>query len=168
MKSINRETVIALVLLAFTGAMWIATYDIPDPGYQTIGSDVWPRIILTGLAAMNLIYLVIALRGRRDASRNSQSAPATGAHGVGWYRRYRNPLWCFLLFFLFLVSMPYLGMLVGGVLFVFLALTVLGRNTAKDVAVHAAVAVGTVGAMWAVFTFGLRVILPEGELFGPL
>ncbi len=31
-------------------------------------------------------------------------------------------------------------------------------------AIHGAIAAATMGAMWAVFTFGLRVILPEGEI----
>jgi len=49
-------------------------------------------------------------------------------------------------------------------LFVFFALTFLGSLELRLVPIHAAVAVGTVGAMWAIFTFGLRVFLPEGEL----
>jgi hypothetical protein len=30
---------------------------------------------------------------------------------------------------------------------------------------HAIIAIVSVGAMWALFTFGLRVLLPRGEIF---
>jgi len=30
---------------------------------------------------------------------------------------------------------------------------------------HGVIAIVSVGAMWSIFTFGLRVMLPEGELF---
>jgi len=52
----------------------------------------------------------------------------------------------------------------AGALFVFLALTALGRPSPKLIAIHAAVAVASIGIMWSVFTFGLRVILPQGEI----
>ena len=80
-----------------------------------------------------------------------------------WIARYRNALWCYGLFALFLISLPYLGMLVGGALFVFACLTALGAPGWRSVPLHAAIAVVSVGAMWAVFTFALRVFLPEGE-----
>ena len=53
---------------------------------------------------------------------------------------------------------------IGGVLFVFLALTVMGERTPRAIAIHLVVALATIGVMWAIFTFGLRVILPEGEI----
>ena len=65
---------------------------------------------------------------------------------------------------LFLAPLDYLGMLIGGILFVFLLLNLLGGWRPKQLAIHGAIAVSTMGAMWAVFTFGLRVILPEGEI----
>ena len=52
----------------------------------------------------------------------------------GWLGRYRNALWCYALFFLFLATLDYLGMLIGGVLFVFLALSVLGEWSWRAVA----------------------------------
>jgi predicted membrane-bound spermidine synthase len=65
---------------------------------------------------------------------------------------------------LFLITLPYLGMLIGSTLFVFLLLNLLGGWNPGRVAVHGVIAVSAMGAMWAVFTFGLRVILPEGEI----
>ena len=165
MKGINRESVIALGLLVFTAIMWAATYEIPNPGYQTMGSEVWPRIVLVGLAVLSLVYLVGSFTGRF-----AEPEAEGEAHGRGiaaWYGHYRNPLWCFFLFVLFLATMPLLGMLLGGILFVLATLSVIGNNTPRDIATHAAIAVVMVGGMWAIFTFALGVILPEGEILGP-
>ena len=87
---------------------------------------------------------------------------------VGWIKHWRNPLWCFGLFFLYLITLPYLGSLIGGLAFVFLLMGVLGGWQPKALALHAAVALITVGGMWCIFTFGLGVILPPGEIFSVL
>jgi len=56
-------------------------------------------------------------------------------------------------------------MLLGGILFVFLALTVMGERTMRNHLLHATIAIVSVGLMWSIFTYGIGVILPEGELF---
>ncbi len=84
-----------------------------------------------------------------------------------WLARWRNVLWCFLLFFAYLASLPVLGMLIGGVLFVFLLLNVLGGWEGRKLVLHAAVALVATGSMWTLFTFGLGVILPPGMIFSP-
>jgi cytochrome c biogenesis protein ResB len=45
-------------------------------------------------------------------------------------------------------------------------MSVLGGWSPRLIVLHAAIAVLSVGAMWSIFTFGLRVMLPEGELIG--
>ena len=72
----------------------------------------------------------------------------------------------FALFLVYLLSMPYLGMLIGGLAFVFLLLNALGGWQPKQLVLHAIIALVTVGGMWSLFTFGLRVILPPGEILG--
>ena len=81
--------------------------------------------------------------------------------------RDRNPIWCFVLFFGYVASLPVLGMLIGGVTFVFLLQCVLGGWSPRNLVVHALVALATVGGMWCIFTFGLGVLLPPGEIFNP-
>ena len=44
---------------------------------------------------------------------------------------------------------------------------VLGGWSARNLMQHAALALITVGGMWGVFTYGLGVILPPGEIFSP-
>lgn len=159
MSSLNRDAVVAVFLLLLCGVFFAATFNIREMQYATIGADVWPRLILLILFVLSLIYLFQSL----------QRAPPEGEQWSGtrgWARRYRNALWCYALFALFLVTLPYLGMLIGGILFVFAALTVMGERTLRMHLVHAAIAIGTVGLMWAIFTYWLRVILPQGQLLG--
>ena len=68
------------------------------------------------------------------------------------------------MFMLFLSTLDYLGMLIGGILFVFGLLTLLGGFSHKLIVKHLLVSILSIGFMWMVFTFGLRVILPEGEI----
>lgn len=154
--SVNRDTIVAIVLLAFCGVLWHASYDIEITNYGTMASTVWPRIIIVAIALFSAVLLATSLTAREDGTDEAQPLPL--------HRRYRNAGFIYALFLLFLVTLPVLGMHLGGALFVFLALTALGRPTPKLIAVHAAVAVVSIGVMWSIFTFGLRVILPQGEI----
>ena len=157
-QGINRDTVVAIALLVLCGVFFTATFDIRETTYATIGAEVWPRLILVLLFVLSAIYLFQSIQ--RSESPDDQAEAEPG--GLG---RFRNALWCYALFGLFLLTLPWLGMLIGGVLFVFGALTAMGERTPRAFGLHAAIAVGTIGMMWAIFTYGLRVILPEGVIF---
>ena len=158
MRGVNRDTVIAIVLLLFCGVGYYETLQIRKTSYGSMGSEVWPQAILAILAVLTLIYLAQSVR-------STTGVRIGGGDGLrGFVIKYQNALWCYALFTVFVYFLPYLGMLIGGVLFVFLTLTAIGNRDPRSLALHVAVAVGAVGFMWAVFTFALRVILPEGEI----
>lgn len=159
MRRLNRDTWVALFLLLLCAGAFAATFNIRATSYASIGAEVWPRAIVALLTALTLVYLVQSL------ARGPDAAAARPPGVTGWLRHYRNPLWCFALFGAFLVTLPVFGMLLGGALFVFAMLAVLGPRTPRAHAIHAVIAVASVGGMWAIFTFGLRVILPEGTIF---
>jgi putative tricarboxylic transport membrane protein len=158
MARLNSDTVCAIVILMAGGVFFWATFYIPDMEYESLGSEVWPRIILVLLFLLTFAYLFQSLR---------QGADVAGEGGGlrGWIGRYQNALWCYALFAGFLFTLNYLGMLIGGTLFVFLTLTALGEHTLRAHAVHAAIAIASIAFMWSVFTYGLNVILPQGEIF---
>jgi putative tricarboxylic transport membrane protein len=159
MSGINRDTVVAVLLLAFSGAAFWATFDIQTRNDGVMHATVWPRAILALMIAFGLVYLVRSLRG---AAKDQEVA---GEHGLmAWLRYYRNPLGCFALYFAFLATLPYFGMLIGGVLLVFLILSLLGGVEWQKLLLHTTIAVISIGGMWAAFTFGLKVILPAGEI----
>ena len=155
----TRDTYIAILLLAFSGGAFRATFDINTRDDGIMQATAWPRMILIFMIAFCLIFLV---RSLRDTSKDNEFAGERGVVGVLKY--YRNPLGCFVLYFVFLATLPYLGMLIGGVLLVFLLLSLLGGFERKKLLLHAAIAVFSIGGMWAIFTFALRVILPAGEI----
>ena len=154
----KRDIIAAAFLLILTCVFYAATFGIKKTSFGTVGSEVWPRAILIGQGVLCIFYLANALRGRYQ----TEIARAGGI--AGWFSAYRNALICFGMYGVFLVTLPYLGMLIGATLFVFLLFNFLGGWGVRRMAVHGAIAVIAMGAMWAVFTFGLRVILPEGEI----
>lgn len=159
--SLNRDVIVGIILLVVCGAFFNATFDIPKPLFNQLSSALWPRIILTPLSILSFIFLVQAMLKQEPVRE------AKGGAGA-WITYYKNPLVSFFLFFLFLLTMPYLGMLIGGTLFVFIMLNFLGGWTPRLVGLHALIAIGTVGFMWSVFSFALGVILPQGEILSIL
>lgn len=157
MRALNKDAVIAVLLFAIAALFFWETYNIPQFEYASIGSEVWPRIILVPLFVLCVVYFFQSLR--RGAAATSETAPVGNI-----LMRYRNPILSFVIFFAFLYTVDYLGMLIGGSLLVFALLTVLGHRTPKFLLLHAVIAIVSVGAVWSLFTFALRVYLPEGEL----
>ena len=161
MSRLNRDSVIAIVLLLFIATFFWTTFDVREPDYGILMPNVWPRVILSALALLTVIYLGQSLKGEFAGQATESAAGGFRA----WLRHYRNPLWCYGLFLAFLVTLEFFGMLIGGVLFVFCLLTVLGGATRDKLLLHAIVAVSAVGLIWSIFTYGLHVILPQGEIF---
>ncbi|MDF1791856.1 MAG: tripartite tricarboxylate transporter TctB family protein [Thalassobaculaceae bacterium] len=153
----SRDTIVAILLLAFCGVLWHASYDIEITNYGTMASAVWPRIIIVAIGAFSALLLLTSLKQRHETV--AEQAPSEP-----FFTRYRNAALIYALFLLFLMTLPTLGMHLGGTLFVFLSLTARGRPAPKRIFLHAAVAIVSIGAMWSIFTFGLRVILPQGEI----
>jgi len=156
-KRINRDTITALLLLVLCGVLFHQTFNIREVPFSEMGSEVWPRFVLLLMAFLGLIYLF-----RSMAVPPPEKAPFSLGQ---WLKTYRNPLICFAMFFAFLLILPWLGMLVSGILFVFITQTILGGATPRHLIVHALVSVGAVGGMWMLFTYALGVVLPRGEFF---
>jgi hypothetical protein len=163
---LNSDSMIAIILLAACGILFWATFDIRVPDYGQLKPSTWPRVIICVLALLSAIYLVQSLR--QAAVEPSDDEPSSLSLGIlGWLNYWRNPIICFVAFLVYLLTLPVLGSLIGGVLFVFLLMGALGSWTLRNQFVHGVLAVVTVGGMWAIFTYGLGVILPTGEIFSP-
>lgn len=157
MNKLNRDTITAILLLLLCGVMFWQTFHIREVPFSQVGSEVWPRFVLVLLTLLCLVYLF----------RSISDPPVAGEpfRLSSWLKRYRNPLICFAMFFVFLLALPYTGMLLTGILFVFITQTLIGGAQPRRLIVHAAVSVFAVGGMWALFTYALGVFLPPGELF---
>ncbi len=163
MTRVNRDTVIAIMLLMACGILLAASFEIREPDYGVLSPATWPRVIVAVLTFLSLIYLVQSIRKGVPNAPSEEDGLGSLAEFIS---HWRNVFWVFALFLVYLLTMPYLGMLIGGLAFVFLLLNALGGWQPKQLALHAIIALVTVGGMWALFTFGLRVILPPGEILG--
>jgi len=154
---LNRDVYVGIALLLICAVFLNATIDIRSPLFGQMSSALWPRLILTPLSLLSIVFVIKSMK---------LTEPVWEQHGSlrKWFNYYKNPICCFLLFFGFLLTLPYLGMLIGGMAFVFLMLSFLGGWQTKQLITHGLVSVVFVGAMWAIFTFVLGVILPEGEI----
>ena len=157
--NINKDTIVAIFLLLFCGIMINNSFEIEDPGYQGMKASFWPTVILCLLSVMCLVMLIKSVVYKTD---NNLDAIDQNTSNI--FFKFKNALICFFMFVLFLTFLDYLGMLIGGVLFVFGLLTLLGGNSLKKLFNHFLISIITIGIMWSIFTFGLKVILPEGEL----
>ncbi len=171
--SINRDVIIAICLLVICGVLMIASFDIREPDYGQLSPATWPRTLVVILSVLSLIYLVQSIRRTArpsdaiddsDVDSNSESSPSL-AQPIEFFRYWQNVFWCFSLFAIYLITMPWLGMLVGATLFVFLLLNCLGGWSPRLLLLHATIAIVVIGGMWSLFTYGLGVLLPSGELF---
>jgi hypothetical protein len=158
MKRLNRDTVTAVLLLLFCGLLFQQTFFVRKVPFSIMGSEVWPRVILTALFILLLIYLFKSLIAPPKNATEKRSLKV-------WWEMYRNPVVCFGMFLLFLLALPYIGILIGGILFVFITQTLIGSRDKRSLILHALVSVSAVGGMWAVFRFGLGVVMPAGSLF---
>ncbi len=166
MERLNRDSVIAMVLLVFCGVFFWASFDIRTPDYGVLRPSTWPRVVIGILSFLSLIYLIQSLKGNPEIATTGKSDRQPGIRG--WIIYWRNPLWCFGLFFVYLALLPVLGMLIDGIAFVFVLMGVLGGWDGKKPLVHACIAVLTIGGMWSLFTFGLNVMLPSGMFMDPI
>ena len=157
--NIKKDTIVAIFLLLFCGIMINSSFDIEDPGYQGMKASFWPTIVLCLLSIMCLVMLIKSVVTEAENNLNSND---TNLKNV--FFKFKNASICFLMFVLFLAFLDYLGMLIGGVLFVFGLLTMLGGFELKKIINHFIISIITIGIMWSIFTFGLKVILPEGEI----
>ena len=153
----NRDFFVAVFFLALSLFFFVASYSLPEPMFGQLASWTWPRIILIPLALLSVVLMIQSQQGE------APEVPP-GRALLTWLVDNRRPFVCFALFFLFLLTMPVLGMLLGGLIYVFLTLCVLGGWQPRQLALHAAISAVFVIGMWAIFTLGLGVLLPEGTL----
>jgi len=157
MRRISADVVIALFLLVVCAVFYVETFAYQRVYLSIIGAKLWPRVVVAALFVLSAMFLVQALR----AGAPPRKAPWSLKE---WLARNRNVIVCFALYALFLLSLPWLGMLLGGTFFVFATLAAIGHNDAKSYLIHAVIAVVAIGLMWSVFTFALGVVLPQGEI----
>ena len=87
MARLNRDVYIALILLVIWGVFFWQTLLVEDMGYATIGSEVWPQIILVVLFVLTAGYLAQSVRqgapGEQSTTVGSRDGSAVTATPCG-------------------------------------------------------------------------------------
>jgi hypothetical protein len=137
----------------------LASLEIREPDYGVLSPAAWPRIIIIIIGSLSVIYFIQSFS---TPQKGISAAPKKSFKEFFLY--WRNVISVFSIFALYLLVLPYLGMLVGNILFSFILLTVLGGWNA--ILIHLVIALGASGGMWLLFTHVLEVFLPRGSLTG--
>ena len=166
MRALDRVTIVSILLLVFCGFLIWAGFQIRDPQFGELPPAAWPQGVSYVLTAFSLIYFFQnVFANKKSANKTVADSAIDRPEGlIGWIGYFGNPIACFALYFLFLITLPFFGTLIGGTLLVFLLLSLLGGIEPRQIGLHALIALVSVGAMWSLFTFGLRVLLPRGEI----
>ena len=109
MVTLNRDSVVAIILLFVCGVMFYSSFDIRQPDYGVLMPSTWPRIILVVLALLSLIYLVQSLRDKTEVRTDDDLNIRADAFVIGekkpglkgFFEYWRNPIICFAMFFLY-------------------------------------------------------------------
>ena len=62
MTRVNRDTVVAILLLVGCGVLLNASFDIREPDYGQLSPAAWPRTVVGFLTFLSLLYLVQSIR----------------------------------------------------------------------------------------------------------
>jgi len=166
MSRINRDAIVAICLLVMCGILIGASFQIRQPDYGVLSPATWPRVILGVMTLLSFLYLIQSLRKGAVEPDEQMIAARKERDEVGFFGYWRNVIACFALFLVYLLILPWAGMLIGAMAFVFFLLCFLGGWSPRLLLLHALIAIATAGGMWALFTFGLNVSLPPGEILG--
>jgi len=157
--SLNRDSLVALCLIMVSGGLMLASFEIREPDYGVLSPAAWPRLIISILGVLSVIYLLQSI-GMPKEDKEVAPRKSIGEFILYW----RNVIAVFTIFALYLAALPYLGMLIGNILFSFILLTILGGWNA--ILMHLLISFGASGGMWLLFTYVLEVFLPRGSLTG--
>jgi putative tricarboxylic transport membrane protein len=157
--SLNRDSIVALCLIMASGGLMLASFEIREPDYGVLSPAAWPRLVIIILGGLSVGYFLQSLRLPKEVT--SKKPHKTFIEFILYWR---NVLAVFSVFALYLFVLPYVGMLIGNILFSFILLTVLGGW--RPILLHLGLALGTSGGMWLLFVFLLEVSLPRGYLTG--
>ncbi len=154
---LSRDGIAALVILGASGALFALTLGLKDNPLVPIGPGFYPRLVL-GLTAVFALALLVT-----DAIAQRRRQPAMEAERPN----YRRVVLLFLVFFLYVAALPWLGYRVATFLFVAGAQAVLDLpRDRRQWIVLLGVALVTAAVTYFVFEHYLTVLLPRGRWTG--
>ena len=138
---------VGIVILAVGAVLFYDTFFFHEVNWVPLGMAFWPRILLAGLAALSLYFIV---RGSLDGGPYEHLAPISLVILAG----------CFG----YVLLMDSVGWLVVTPAFIFVLSVFLGDRSRRCVVQALFSAIFGTAVVYAVFHYGLDVQIPEGLL----
>jgi len=164
----KQDQVIGIILIVFAGIMYYQTTILPPALFGDIGAAFVPKIWFTILCICGVSLIVTgAVKDKKNKTSGADDVAVErfGARVKAFFTHYRFVLAGFIIFFLYILFMKYIGYLYSSLLFMPVMMWVLGPKTQKSIPIIALTTVGVTGIIYWGFVKVLKVFLPSGSLF---
>ena len=160
---LSTDAKLGAVLTAACITLAVSTHWIESPGYSTMSASVFPRAILVVLTPL---CFTLFIKGLRDSIAHPPTEPGLTMEGIRLSMQRTRNIWIsYVLFFLLVWTMPYLGFPITAALYVTAMAMLLGPKGKRQIPVALALAFFVTGGIFLVFRYVLLVLLPEYSLY---
>jgi len=168
----REDKVIGLILIAFSIFMYIQADRLPPAMFGTLGAGFVPKILFCILAGCGALLTIQSLLRDRKARASAAGLPSDKA-GLdksrfsvkAFLKSYQYVIFGFVVFFVYVVLMYYLGYPIATLIFMPVFMWILGPRNKKAALVTALTTLGVTFIIYYSFLKLLSVFLPEGSLF---
>jgi hypothetical protein len=156
------------ILIVFSALMYYQTAHLPPPLFGDVGAAFVPKIWFTILGICGVSLTVTGfIRDRKTKASGTAEVTVDpfDARVKEFFIHYRFVFAGFIIFFLYILLMKYIGYLYSTLLFMPVLMWVLSPKPGKSAAIIALTSVGVTGIIYFGFVKVLKVFLPSGSLF---
>ena len=159
------DLLLSALFTALSVLMYVEALALPEGLFGTLGPGYFPKIILLCLIIAGGT-LTLRLLARAVTSVKEGASPGK-ADAPSFYKRYRFVAITFVAFFLYLLSMKYLGFLPSTLAFMVITMWLLAPpdKNWRTVRIIASTSISLSLGLYLFFTYGVSVMLPAGTLF---
>ena len=164
----RQDKVIGIILTVFAAIMYYQTTLLPPALFGDVGAAFVPKIWFTILAICGVTLTITGfVRDRKSKITGSDGVAAdhSGAQIKEFLIHYKFVLTGFVIFFLYILLMKFIGYLYSTLIFMPVLMWILGPKTGKSAVVTALTSLGVTGIIYWGFVKVLKVFLPSGSLF---
>ncbi len=158
----KRDQVIGLILILFAGFMYYQATKLPPAMFGALGADVFPKLLFILLAVFGAALIVQATLKARKEAKAEDLPQTTKTGGIG---HYKNVIFGFAAFCLYVILMYYLGYTISTLIFMPLLMFILAPRTKAAAVSVVLVTLALTFSLQYGFAKALKVFLPSSALF---
>ncbi len=137
---------------------YIAT-KLPEGMFGTLGAGFFPKIIFGELMVCSLALMVKTFMAHFVGNKDKTPVPSFP------FAKYKIVAVAFVLFFLYVIGLSYVGFVIASIAFLPSLMWTLGPKTKASLIPIACTSIGITAVTYISFTYFLKVFLPSGSLF---